>query len=164
MLQAGKVIVLNGTSSSGKTTLAKAFQSISSQQYLHCSLDAFRNLTPPIIAANSTNFPKLKLAMAKSIKALAETGHNVIVDTVLLGKTNGQQLKTELEGLECVFVKVECSSDQLNKREQARGNRRIGLAESQFIIIHERVAYDFEINTYKSTSLECAHELLAMLS
>ncbi len=164
MLQAGKVIVLNGTSSSGKTTLAKAFQSISSQQYLHCSLDAFWNMTPPTIAANSTNFPKLKLAMAKSIKALAETGHNVIVDTVLLGKTNGQQLKTELEGLECVFVKVECSSDELNKREQARGNRQIGLAESQIDLVHKGIHYDLIINTEQLTALEAAEKLNAYVN
>jgi len=82
----GNVIVLNGTSSSGKTTLAREFQSQCSEVYLLCSLDAFWDMTPYGIPAGSKNVPNMKLALAKSVKALSETGHNVIVDIVFCGK------------------------------------------------------------------------------
>ena len=82
----GNVIILNGTSSSGKTTLARELQSQCSEVYLLCSLDAFWDMTPYCIPAGSKNFPNMKLALAKSVRALAETGHNVIVDIVFCGQ------------------------------------------------------------------------------
>ena len=37
----GSIIFLNGTSSSGKTSIAKALQQILDEPYLHCSADGF---------------------------------------------------------------------------------------------------------------------------
>ncbi|MEP4058434.1 MAG: hypothetical protein ABJL70_02210, partial [Parasphingorhabdus sp.] len=85
MAKTGNVIVLNGTSSSGKSTLSRELQRKLNDTYLHCQLDAFWNMTPQDIPANSLNFPAMKLAMAKSVRALADTGHNVVVDIVHSG-------------------------------------------------------------------------------
>ena len=57
---------------------------------LRCALDMFLDMTPRDIAAGSVNFPNIKLAMAKSVKALAETGHNVVVDIIFNGEKNYQ--------------------------------------------------------------------------
>jgi len=62
------------------------FQAQYSEVYLLCSLGAFWNMTPYGIPAGSNNFPNMKLALAKSVRALAETGHNVIVDIVFCGQ------------------------------------------------------------------------------
>src|SRR6478672_5517696 len=43
----GRIIVLNGTSSSGKTSLAKAMQLKSDLAIHHVQLDAFRDMEPP---------------------------------------------------------------------------------------------------------------------
>ena len=37
----GSVIILNGISSSGKSTLAKELQSCLGNNYLHCQIDSF---------------------------------------------------------------------------------------------------------------------------
>ena len=42
----GKVIVLNGVSSSGKTTLAKAMQEAFDEPYIRLSIDDFINMMP----------------------------------------------------------------------------------------------------------------------
>ncbi len=160
MNKAGKIIVLNGASSSGKTTLARQIQSASTDIYLLCALDAFWNMTPANVPAGSHNFPNMKLALAKSVKALAETGHNVIVDIVFSGKKTYNELTTELQGFNLKMIKVECPLGELITREIARGDRSIGLAKSQFESVHTDVLYDLIINTVDNTPAQCAKNIL----
>ena len=159
----GNVIVLNGTSSSGKTTLAKELQAKCHEVYLLCSLDAFWNMTPHGIPAGSKNFPNMKLALSKSVRALVETGHNVIVDIVFCGRKTYIEITEELKGLNLTLVKVECSLDELRKRELARGDRSPGLAESQYDSVHDGVLYDLNINTQTSSPEECAKKIIDSL-
>lgn len=156
----GNVIVLNGTSSSGKTTLARTLQSISSNVYLLCSLDAFWDMTPYKIPASSKNFPNMKLALSKSVRALVETGHNVIVDIIFCGQKTYQEITKELEGINLTIVKVNCSLEELAKRELKRGDRCVGLAESQYFTVHDGVKYDLTVNTLNTTPEQCAQEIL----
>ena len=44
--QEGQAILLNGTSSSGKTTLAKVLQQKLKEPYLYVSLDQYRDSLP----------------------------------------------------------------------------------------------------------------------
>ena len=160
MKEVVNIIVLNGTSSSGKTTLARELQLKYSEVYILCSLDAFWNMTPYGIPASSKNFPNMKLALAKSVRALAETGHNVIVDIVFCGQKTYAELTSELEGLSFKIVKVECPLKELNKRELSRSDRTFGLAESQIESVHEGVIYDLIINTQKNSASECAQKII----
>ena len=156
----GTVIVLNGTSSSGKTTLAKAIQSMDSEVFLHCSLDAFWDMTPATIPASSKTFPNMKLALLKTVKALIETGHNVVVDIIFSGQKTYLELGHELNGVDLLMVKVDCPLEVLKKREMARGDRKTGLAESQYESIHEGVSYDLIVNTFSQSTKECARLIL----
>jgi len=156
----GSVIVLNGTSSSGKTTLAKAIQSMDSEIYLHCCLDAFWDMTPPNIPASSITFPNIKLALSKTVKALVETGHNVVLDIIFSGQNTYHELKQELNGVNLLMVKVDCPLEELKQREMARGDRKAGLAESQYESIHEGVVYYLIVNTFSQSTKECARSIL----
>jgi chloramphenicol 3-O phosphotransferase len=160
----GSVIVLNGTSSSGKTTLARELQSQYSEVYLLCSLDAFWDMTPYGVPAGSKNFPNMKRALAKSVRALAETGHNVIVDIVFCGQKTYIELTEELDGLNFKIVKVECPLDELEKREISRGDREIGLAKLQYENVHDGVIYDLNLNTFVNSPEKCAQEVFDSFS
>lgn len=159
----GNIIVLNGTSSSGKTTLAREIQSKNSDIYLLCSLDAFWDMTPLEVPAGSFNFPNMKLALAKSVKALAETGHNVVVDIIFSGKKTYGELKGELADFNMKLIKVDCPLEELNKRELARGDRKLGLAASQIETVHKGVVYDLTVDTSKKTPSECSVEIIKAL-
>ncbi|NMP31523.1 hypothetical protein HII17_08115 [Thalassotalea sp. M1531] len=164
MKRFGRIVVLNGTSSSGKTTLAKEIQAKCSEVYLHCALDAFWDMTPIGVPAGSKNFPNMKLAIAKSIKALAETGHNVILDIVFCGQKTYFEITEELKGFDVKIVKVECPLSELENRELVRGNRAIGLAKSQFDSIHVGVKYDLTVNTFEQSLENCAQKIINNLS
>ncbi len=164
MAKAGKVVVLNGTSSSGKSTLARELQQRLEETYLHCQLDAFWNMTPQTIPANSMNFPKMKLAMAKSVKALADTGHNVVVDIVHSGLKSHLEFSNVLKSIVLLVVKVDCALDELERRELERGDRRLGLAKSQLDDVHGAIPYDLEIDTSILPLSECVEKIAAKLS
>ena len=145
--ESGKVIILNGTSSAGKTSIAKVIQELSDEPYLHLSLDMFWNMTPAKIPANSKNFPHMRKALAKSVYALATTGHNVVVDIVVAGAAPFESVYCELKNLNLLTVKVHCPLPTLIEREKARKNRRIGLAESQYSNFHQGIDYDLDVDT-----------------
>jgi chloramphenicol 3-O phosphotransferase len=161
---AGRVIVLNGTSSAGKTSLARELQKQMSEPYLFCSSDMFWNMTPPHIKSNSVNFPRMKLALAKSVRALADTGHNVLVDIVFAGRHSYDELAGELTGIELTMVKVYCPLHELQKRERERGDRQLGLAESQFATVHHLVPYDVEVDTSIASPAECGRLIMGRLA
>lgn len=156
----GKVILLNGTSSAGKSSIAKVIQEVSDIPYLHLSLDMFWDMTPAKISANSKNFPQMRKALAKSVYALAITGHNVVVDIVVAGASSFESISHELRDLKLLTVKVYCPLPVLAEREKARGNRRIGLAESQYTDFHLGIVYDLSVDTSISSSEELGREIL----
>lgn len=77
------IIFLNGVSSSGKTTLAKALQAALPTPYFLLNSDTFYNMMPEKHRSIST-FVKAMTGMSHAIKAYSDAGIDVIVDHVLL--------------------------------------------------------------------------------
>lgn len=59
---------------------------------------------------------------------------------------------------------VQCPLEELERRELARGDRHIGLAKSQYALIHSHGEYDLTVNTFDSSTLECTEEILAFIN
>ncbi|WP_048440409.1 chloramphenicol phosphotransferase CPT family protein [Caenimonas sp. SL110] len=162
---AGRVIVLNGTSSSGKSTLARLLQQGFEEPHLHVQLDAFRAMEPPgYFDGLSPEVSALRLAaLCRAINAAtaeyARHGQHVILDHVL-PRQGWAYLAQGLAGLPVYLVGVRCDLPQLQQREARRKDRPVGLAESQ-MSMHDAVLYDFEIDTSKSSPQDCAQAVLA---
>lgn len=164
----GRIVVLNGPSSSGKTTLAKHLQALStSESFQHVSLDAFRAMEPPGYWAttNTELWPVRVEALCRSINAAAamyaRAGESVVVDHVLPVE-GWSWMVQDFAGLQVLLVAVHCELDVLVHREQARGDRPAGLAASQTHLHRERV-YDFKVDTTRFSAQECAESLHAWL-
>ena len=149
------IIVLNGTSSSGKTSIAHALQAKFKQPYLHFKMDAFWYMVPKNHKANSENFPYMKFAIIDSAKALLDRGHNLIMDIVCNAK-NIAQLKEEFKDHDLHIIAIRADLSTINAREKKRGNREIGLGASQYEWMHEDINYDFDVNTSLFTTDACA--------
>jgi chloramphenicol 3-O phosphotransferase len=167
--QPGKVIVLNGTSSSGKSTLATAIQRIAPElQFLHVQLDAFRAMEPVgYWSAEHKEQAKLRLealcrALHGAAAQFARCGQNVLLDHVL-SPSACTYLKEDLAGAEVLLVKVACDPQTLDVREAERGNRPQGLARSQLPSVHAACHYDFEVDTTSEQPEQSAHRVLNWL-
>lgn len=166
----GRILVLNGTSSSGKTTLAKRLQALSqSETFLHISLDAFRDMEPAgYWSPEVEHLRQVRVeALCRAINATAATyaraGESVIVDHVLPHQAWSWAAE-DWAGLPVLFVGVRCSAQELSRREQARADRPLGLAASQIRTVHRDRVYDFEVDTTAATADECAAALYAWLA
>ena len=146
----GRILYLNGTSSSGKSTLARALMDLSDEAYTHLALDYI--------------WSDLHSYAAK----LSRSGNHVIVDNVaaLFGARNCSSFDDGFEllsDLPVILVKVDCSLDELERRERERGDRMIGLARIQIESVHAHGEYDLVVDTSKNSMLECAGQISEFL-
>ena len=160
----GKVIFLNGTTSSGKSSLAQALQRILDAPYLHADADAIKEMSlqiPPVERGEpftrSLFMPSLYAAIPSCFAALAAFGNNLLVEDVI----RPLQLRNYVEAFaphEVHFIGVHCSLEELERRERERGDRRIGRAKEQLQqgLIHALGLYDFEVDTSRETIESCA--------
>ena len=160
----GKVIFLNGTTSSGKSTIAKELQRVMQEPYLHLSLDHFLLQLPMPFLENRAwlvrELPSLLTTFYSSCAAIVRTGNNIIVDTVLEESSWVSPCVMAFEGLEVVFVAVRCSIETLNDREKSRGDRRVGMAQYQYDRVHSHGVYDVEVDTSLMPLETCGLKIL----
>jgi chloramphenicol 3-O phosphotransferase len=173
---AATIILLNGVGSSGKSSIAKALQTITARPFLHVQMDAFMEMLPeplqdhpdgfsyetvledgkPVVVIRTGPAGRRALqGMRYAIAAMAGQGNNLIVDDVLCDGEMPEYMKL-LSAFDLHLVGVFAPLDILEERERRRGDRLIGLARWQYGRVHKDAAYDLEIDTSTATPLECA--------
>lgn len=155
-----QLILLNGASSAGKTTLCKKLQEVLPDPYIHLEEDRFVFNTyhdrfldgewgPEI-------FRKTMLGYYRSLAAFLSAGHLVLSDTGFYNTDLLHLCVNELKNEKVWLVGVHCSLEELERREQARKDRDPGLARSQYETIHQSVIYDIEVDTSLLSVEACA--------
>ncbi|MDD1061021.1 chloramphenicol phosphotransferase CPT [Streptomyces cocklensis] len=157
-----QVIVLNGGSSSGKSTLARSLQTVLPDPWLTFGVDDFVDALPAALLSSDAGiafasdggvtvgpaFRALDTAWVTGIAAMARAGAHVIVDEVFLGGADSQdRWRRALGDLPTLWVGVHCDPAAATARETARGDRTPGMAALQAELVHRGVAYDLEVDT-----------------
>ena len=150
----GKIIILNGPSSSGKTTLALAIQKQLDLPFIRFSFDLFIDHKAfPLEQIKSGRFswdqmrPSIFRGLHQCLPALATAGNNIIFDHIIETKAWLYELVSLISELDVFFVGVHCSLPELERREMQRGDRRPGEARQDFETVHSIPIYDLEINS-----------------
>lgn len=165
----GRIIILNGVSSSGKTTLARALQQRLDQPYFWIANDTFCDMIPEKFWEQDwvTAINQALTAMVYTIRTFSDLGLNTIVDQVFLrNDTEGAILQKCVEilaGYPVWFVRVDCDREELQRREQARGDREIGQALAQLPLVHNHQLYDCAVDTSRGTPNETVEVILAAM-
>lgn len=153
-LQVGKIILINGPSSSGKTTLALAAQKQFDVPFLRFSFDLFLdNQVLPMDQIRSGTFswdtmrPSVFQGIHQCLPALANAGNNVIFDHIIESRSWLDDLLGAVSNLDVFFVGLHCSLPELERREAERGNRRSGEARTDFETVHSITSYDLELDS-----------------
>jgi chloramphenicol 3-O phosphotransferase len=165
----GLIIFLNGTSSSGKTSLARLLQAKLACPAYHLSQDMFSQMASKThraadfwVVTNTTIS-----AMHHTIALFSDLGLDVIVDHILLDTHDQIWLRDcvrLLHAYPVLFVRVECPLEELERREQQRSDRRLGQARAQIDKIHGHGVYDLTVDTYTQTLETCADQIVDALS
>src|SRR5690242_2130340 len=183
----GNIIFLNGTSSSGKTSIAKALQEIMEGYYIRTGIDHFLDAAPDKIHVSSDGINpsaaegflwvrpngdqriselragpaalRLWAGMHASAAALATTENNVIIDDVIFDSRVLQEAVNMLHTFNVLFVGIRCPFEIAERRERARGDRTQGLVKAHYDLVHAHGIYDLEVDTSILTAMECANEI-----
>ncbi len=159
--QSGRVIILNGGSSAGKTTLGRGLQSALSGAWLLLGIDLFTWTLPPdmINDANGLSvhdgvivrgdlFMSLYAGFQAAVASLARSGVNVLLDDLTLdGVADQHRWNDALRGLGVLWVGVRCAPAIAAEREVRRQSRLPGIARHQAESVHVGVHYDVEVDT-----------------
>jgi chloramphenicol 3-O phosphotransferase len=165
----GRIVILNGTSSAGKTSILHALQGMLPEPYLDAGIDKFiwmlpeRYLEHPLWddvlgkadhagAAGQMLFH----GMHHAIAALAHQSNNVLADHVLVDPAWVQECARLFEGMPAYLVGIRCPLKVLEQREKARRNRTLGQAALQYSLVHAHGFYDCEVDTSLLSVEGCA--------
>jgi chloramphenicol 3-O phosphotransferase len=173
------LIVLNGPSSVGKSTIVSSLQDLWPRPLFATGLDVFIGGWPDAFvtmpgrdgspAADSPmrivpgigpepswipqyghEFHEIMRFAHQCWAAMSDWGIDVVIDHVILDATLREQARSTLKG--AFWVGVTCDIDELIRREAARGDRRHGFASGTAAVVHDEMTYDLTVDTTSSPS------------
>ncbi|MBM7437406.1 chloramphenicol phosphotransferase CPT family protein [Streptomyces sp. HB132] len=162
----GLIIFLNGTSSSGKSSIARELLGVLGETYFHMPVDAFHAMR------RGPELPHDELAAMlgrtwrgfhRAVAGMAAAGNNIVVDHVFSEPWRLHDCLGLFTPRDVVLVGVRCSLPELERRERARGDRPAGLAARQFDRVHAHGVYDVECDTERAGAVECARLIAEFL-
>lgn len=180
------IIFLNGTSSSGKTSLARELQNQFAENYLYFGFDVCLDMMPSkansldnvsisdgyswedVILPNKSIGKRIVVgeygkrieeSYRNMVKTLLESGNNLIADSVI-SKIEIDSWRNWLSDFNGCFVGVQCELELLIEREKSRGDRIIGAAAEQYFRIHKGIKYDLSVDTGSESIEVCAEQIV----
>lgn len=182
MLETGatgpSAIVLNGGSSSGKSSLALALQSELPGSWLRLGIDDFIDALPPRLVGTGgfeveadgavtigPAFTALEQQWQAGVGAMARHGaHLIIEDNFVSGVAAQKRWRKALEGVTTAWIGVRCTPVVAAEREARRGDRTAGMAARQALIVHEGIEYDFTVDTSNADPATLARSIAHRLA
>ena len=176
-----RIIILNGISSAGKSTLAEAIQAASPDDWIHVSLDQFiamlpvgREMAPEWFTVSRinqsrvsiTNGPRgarLMQSMRDFVQIAADRDIDIVVDDVAT-IAEIDDYREKLADHCVLVVKVDVPLETAERRERDRGDRMIGLARDQQGRIHQGIVYDLVVSNEDHLVDACAQAILARIA
>jgi chloramphenicol 3-O phosphotransferase len=188
------VIVLNGGSSSGKTSIARCLQRLLGATWMTLGVDDLIRALPggeeidalaraqqdggapartegPVkfgpggSVAVGDGFRRAEASWYAGIAAIGRCGTGLIIDEVFMGGRSSQErLASALQGLPVVWIGVRCAPEVAEARERSRAGRVGGMARLQAARVHQGVVYDLIVDTTATSAADCARTVAAHLS
>ncbi|MFE1596184.1 chloramphenicol phosphotransferase CPT family protein [Nocardia sp. NPDC058705] len=167
--QSGQVVLLNGASSSGKSSIAQRLLVDLERPFFHMGVDMIGAMRSPsrTHALDSAELAavlrRTRAGFHRAVAAMAGAGNDIIMDHVLSEPWRLRDCLSVMNGIDVVFVGVHCSLDELQRRELQRGDRPIGTAADQIHPVHAHGIYDLELDTSTDTVEDCSAQITTFL-
>ena len=169
-----QVIVLNGGSSSGKSSIARSLQDVLPGLWLTFGTDVLAEALPGrgddprsglVLEPDGTvtvkpEFRAVEEIWYRGLAVMASHGASLILDEVFLAGGAGQQrLRALLDGLDVLWAGVHCDPLVAANREALRPERVRGMAMAQAVAVHAGVVYNVEVDTTGCSAIACARRI-----
>lgn len=193
-VKAGTVVILNGPSASGKSSIQAKFQdSMMPELWIKMGIDNLFDKPMPDITKENMAFwqkenairwveassngnnqvitlftgsqgEKVAYGMNSAIAAYALNGNNVIVDYIAYKKEWVEDLRNKLSSINTYWIKVNIPLSTIEEREVARNTSPKGHARSHYNVVHWDIKYDFEVDSSQDSAQEIAKKIKTFIS
>ncbi|MBK9726287.1 MAG: AAA family ATPase [Actinomycetales bacterium] len=156
----GRVVLLNGPSSSGKTSIGEAMLPLLDDPWFLVPVDGISGMRSTVYRRSLSDHEiaammrRTRTGYHRAVAALVHAGNDVIMDYPLSEPWRLTDLLNVLEGVDVTLVHVRADLHELERREDARGDRPAGLARNQQVFDHG--VCDIEVDTMHQSAEQCA--------
>lgn len=177
MTQPGTIVFLNGTTSSGKSSILAQLQAMLDGPFLDAGIDRFiwmlperylnqRELWDTVLGQAAYAGPlghTLFSGMHHAIAALSRSGNHILADHVLVEPDWVRECATLFHELPAYLIGIRCPLEVIEQRERDRADRTLGQARKQYDRVHVHGIYDFEIDSSLASPQQCALQIQVFL-
>jgi len=164
----GRVVLLNGPSSSGKSSIGAAMLPLLDDPWFFVPVDAISGMRSTVHRRDlderevAEMLRRTRLGYHRAVAALAFADNDVIMDYPLSEPWRLADLVEVLAGVDVTLVHVRTDPAELQRRERARGDRPAGLATRQRVFDH--AVCDIEVDTTHHPAAACAATIVQQIA
>lgn len=165
----GRIIFLNGVTSSGKTSIVEAMQTYSEPFFYVVANDLFENtIGDKHLRKDYWKYlSEVIIMMYYTARLFSDSGKNVLIDGILVERPelnpHYDKVKDIFNGYSLDIVEVYCPLDLCRKRSLERGDRREDQSDEQNKIMSKNIRYSCSVDTSLNTPEECAEIIIKSL-
>ena len=168
-MQTGRVIFLNGVTSSGKTSMVEALQNRDDAFFYVVANDLFQEMVGERFLREDYwgHLSRVIILMYHTAKLYSDMGHNVLIDGILVERPElaphyGQLLEI-LADNPLRIVEVACPPEVCRARNIARGDRYETQSAEQSALMAQGIDYALRVETDRMSPEECAEAIVRSL-
>ncbi len=168
-MENGRIIFLNGVTSSGKTSIVESLQNQEDIFFYVVANDLFQEMV-------GENYPhknywkylsEVIIMMYHTAKLYSDMGKNVLIDGILVEreeiKPHYSQLLEILKNNPLDIVEIYCPLDICRQRNIIRGDRYETQSQEQYDLMAENIKYSAKVDTSIYSPEECAKKIIKEL-
>ena len=165
----GRIIYLNGVTSSGKTSIVEALQSQKEVFFYVVANDLFQEMIGEDYLKEDywKYLGDVIIMMYHTAKLFSDMGKNVIIDGILVERDgvapHYDRLKDILRDNPLDIVEVFCPLDICRQRNIDRGNRYETQSDEQAELMAKDISYSLRVDTARLSPEECAEVIMKAL-
>ncbi len=168
-MEKGRIVFLNGVTSSGKTSIVEALQERDDVFFYVVANDLFQEMVgEKFLQENYWKYlSEVIIMMYHTAKLYSDMGKNVLIDGILVEreeiKPHYKQLMEILKDNPLDIVEVFCPLEICRQRNIDRGDRYEMQSREQFELMTENIRYSMRVDTGVMSSAECAELIVKTL-
>ena len=165
----GRIIYLNGVTSSGKTSIVEALQARRDVFFYVVANDLFQEMIGEDYLREDywKYLGEVIIMMYHIAKLFSDTGKHVLIDSILVERDgiapHYERMKEILRDNPLDIVEVFCPLDICRQRNTDRGDRYETQSEEQAELMAGDIRYSLRVDTSRLSPEECADAILKAL-
>ena len=168
-MEKGKIIFLNGVTSSGKTSIVDALQERRDVFFYVVANDLFQEMVGEQYLQEDywKYLSEVIIMMYHTAKLYSDMGKNVLIDGILVEreeiKPHYEQLMKIMKDNPLEIVEVYCPLEICKQRNIERGDRYETQSEEQAELMNPEIRYSMRVDTSVLSPEACAEQIVKTL-